>query len=149
MEKINKTKLVMIIIIALVVIAAITIAIIAINNNNGEEGSESKAGSISLTESEFEPLSVKDIELTYSEERNETIIDFAIKNKTEEKVEKLTIEIQLLDENEGIIAGVETYVETIDANGEHKVNMMLAGNIQGIKKIKLVNANPAVETPAE
>lgn len=138
MEKLNKTKLIAIIIIVLVIITAIILGVIFANS--GKEGElESKAGSISSTDSEFEALKVKNIELTYSEERNETILDFVIENATDAKVEKSTIEIQLLDENDGLIAGVETYVETIDEKGVHPVNMMLAGNIQGIKKIKLVN----------
>lgn len=138
MEKLNKTKLIAIIIIVLVIITAIILGVIFANS--GKEGKlESKAGSISSTDSEFEALKVKNIELTYSEERNETILDFVIENTTDAKVEKSTIEIQLLDENDGLIAGVETYVETIDEKGVHPVNMMLAGNIQGIKKIKLVN----------
>lgn len=140
MEKLNKTKLIGIIIIVLVVIAAIIAGIIMANSkNNNENELGDKAGSISSTASEFEALKVKDIELSYSEERKETTLDFVIENVTDAKVEKSTIEIQLLDEKDSLIAGVETYVETIDAKSVHPVNMMLAGNIQGIKKIKLVN----------
>lgn len=140
MEKLNKKKLIIVAIVVLVVIALITLTVILLkkNNNNDEEGEFAKAGSISKTESEFEALEVKDIELTYKEDGSETILDFVIENKTEQKVEKQTINIHLLDENNGLIAGVQTYVETIDAKSTHKVNMMLAGNIQGIKTIKLV-----------
>lgn len=147
MEKINKTKLVVIIIIALVVIAAITLGVIFLGKGNNGEETNSKAGTISNTDSEFEALRVKDIELKYREESNETILDFAIENTKEEKAEKLTIQIQLLDENDNLISGIETYVETIDGKSEHKVNMTLGGNIQGIKKIKLVK--PQQETPTE
>ena len=79
MEKLNKTKVIAIIIIVLVVIAAIILGVIFANSkkNPGNEFG-SKAGSISSTLSEFEALKVKDIELTYSEERNETILEFSI-----------------------------------------------------------------------
>ena len=150
MEKLNKTKVIAIIIIVLVVIAAIILGVIFANSEKEPENElGEKAGSISSTLSEFEALKVKDIELTYSEERNETILDFSIENTIDSKVEKSTIEIQLLDENDGLIAGVETYVETIDAKSVHPVNMMLAGNIQGIKKIKLVNPEQPEVAPAE
>lgn len=140
MEKLNKTKVIAIVIIVLVVIAAIILGVIFANSGKEPENElGGKAGSISSTDSEFDALKVKNIELSYSEERNETILDFVIENGTDTKVEKNTIEIQLLDEKDGLIAGVETYVETIDAKSSHPVNMMLAGNIQGIKKIKLVN----------
>ena len=145
MEKLNNKKVILVIILALVVIAAIILGIIFLGNGGSEEGK--KSGTISQTESEFEPLRVKDIELTYKDDGSETIIDFAIENTTGEKVEKQTINIHLLGENDSLIAGVETYVETIDAHGSHKVNMMLAGKIQGIKKVKLVNPN--LETPAQ
>ena len=148
MEKLNKSKVIIISIIALLVITAIILVVIFAGKNN-EDDIGTKSGTISSTESEFEPLKIKDIELTYKEDGSETIIDFSIENTTDEKVEKQTINIHLLDENDGLIAGVETYVKTIDAKSSHKVNMMLAGNIQGIKKIKLVKAAETQETPAE
>jgi len=148
MEKLNKSKVIIIAIIALLVITTIILVVIFSGKNNEDELG-AKSGTISSTESEFEPLKIKDIELTYKEDGSETIIDFSIENTTDEKVEKQTINIHLLDENDGLIAGVETYVETIDAKSSHKVNMMLAGNIQGIKKIKLVKTAEAQETPAE
>ena len=140
MEKLNKNKVIMVAIIAFIIILV---------NKSGKEGDiSSKVGTIANSDSEFESLKVKNVEVKYDEESNQTIIDFAIENKKEEKVENLTIQIQLLNEKDSIIAGVETYVATIDGKGEHKVNMMLGGNIQGIKKIKL--ANPVKEeTPEE
>lgn len=147
MEKLNKSKVILIIILALVVVTAIILGIIFLKG--GDEGdTTAQSGTISKTESEFEPLKVQDIVLNYVEEKNTTTIDFAIENTTNEKVEKLDIDIQLLNENEQVIASVETYVETIDANSKHKVNMMLLGNIQGIKKIKLVKPEEET-TPAE
>lgn len=147
MEKLNKSKVILIIILALVVVTAIILGIIFLKG--GDEGdTTAQSGTISKTESEFEPLKVQDIVLNYVEEKNTTTIDFAIENTTSEKVEKLDIDIQLLNENEQVIASVETYVETIDANSKHKVNMMLLGNIKGIKKIKLVKPEEET-TPAE
>ena len=136
-KKINKTKLVMIIIIVLVVIAAIALGIIFLGGNSDEETFEN-AGSISKTESEFEPLTIKDIELKYVEERKETILDFSIVNKTDNIIENQTIKIHLLNENDELISSLSTDVSAIDANGSHEVNITLAGNIQGITKIKLV-----------
>lgn len=136
-KKINKSKLVIIIIIALVVIAAIILGIIFLGGNNDEDPF-ANAGSISKTESEFDPLTIKDIELKYVEERNETILDFSIENKTDDKLENQTIKIHLLNENEQLVSGLETKVSTIDPKGSHRVNITLAGKIQGITKIKLV-----------
>lgn len=136
-NKLNKTKLVVIIIIALVVIAAITLCVIFLGGKNNDE-TFANAGSISKTESEFDPLTIKDIELKYVEERNETILDFSIENKTDDKIENQTIKIHLLNANDELISGLETKVSTIDPKGSHKVNITLAGNIQGITKIKLV-----------
>lgn len=136
MKKLNKTKVALAIIIALLVIATIILGIIFWGKN--KDKTYVNAGSISQTESEFEPLIIKDIELKYVEERNETILDFAIENKTDEKVEKQKIKIHLLDEKNGLISSLETNVSTIDPKGSHKVNITLAGNIKGINKLKLV-----------
>ena len=142
MKKINKTKLIAIIVIAVLIITSIILGII-LNNSRKTQVNElgSKAGSISSAYSEFEALKVRDVELSYSEEIKGTIVAFVIENKTDVSVDKSTIQIQLLSEKEKLLGISETYVETIDANGIHPINMMLAGNIQGIKKIKLVNAN--------
>lgn len=144
MEKINKKKVVMIIIIALVVIAIIALGIILLGGNN-EDDPFKNAGSISKTESEFEPLTITDIETRYVEERKETILDFSIMNKTNEKVEPQTIKIHLLNEKDELISSLSTDVSAIDANANHPVNITLAGNIQGITKIKLVKPEETTE----
>lgn len=145
MEKINKTKLVIIVIAVLVVIAAITLGVIFLGKK--EEKTDTNVGVISNTGSDFEALRVKDIELKYDEEANETKLDFAIENLTEEKIEQQEIGIHLLDENEALISGLTVNVATIDPKGSYKVNITLGGNIQTIKKIKLVK--PAEETLGE
>ena len=77
MEKLNKSKVILIIILALVVVTAIILGIIFLKG--GDEGdTTAQSGTISKTESEFEPLKVQDIVLNYVEEKNTTTIDFAI-----------------------------------------------------------------------
>jgi len=151
-NKLNKSKLTIIAVVVFVILVSIIIGIISTNiNKPSEKNPTENFGKISQTESEFEALAVKDIVVKYNEENPENIetkIDFSIQNKTDEKVEEKTIEIHLLDANNGMIAGVSTYVQTIDANGEHRVNMSLAGKIEGIEKIKLIDPN-AEEEPAE
>lgn len=146
MEKLSSKKIILITIISLVVIAVVILGVILFAKNKGENKDNTRTGAISLTESEFEALKIKNIEVTYKEDTSETVIDFEIENTTDKSVEKQTIDIQLLDENEGVIAGVQTYVETIDPKGSHKVDLMLAGNIEGIKKIKLVKPEEATQT---
>ena len=156
MEKINKTKLVIIVIAVLVVIAAITLGVIFLGRKK-EENPYANAGTISNTGSDFEALRVKNIEFKYDEEVNETKLDFAIENLTEEKIEQQEIGIHLLDENDTLISGLTVNVATIDPKGSYNVNITLGGNIQTIKKIKLAKLaeeapneeNPSEETPAE
>lgn len=143
MKNLNKTKLVVVIIVALVVIAAIILGVILIGKN--KENPSANAGTISKTESEFEPLAVKNLEMTYNEEKNETLIVFLVENKTNERVEKQKMKIHLLDENDGLIAGLETNEITIDPKGSHKVDLTLAGNIKTIKKLKLVKPDENAE----
>lgn len=148
MEKINKTKIVIMIIVALVVIAAIILGVIFLGKNK-EEKVENEGASISKTESEFEPLSIKDIELKYIEESNETKLEFLIHNSTDEKIENQKMKIHLLDENESLISGLDVDVATIDPKGDYKVDITLGGNIQNIKKIKLVKPEEAPEDNPE
>ena len=150
MENFNKTKLVLVIIIALVVITAIILGVIFFVNREKPEDPFENAGTISGAESEFDGLSIKKIEMSYNEEKNETVIDFAIENTTDTKIEKQKIDVQLLNEKEQLISGVQTNVQTIDAKSEYTINMILGGKIEGIKKIKLVKpAEAQVETEPE
>lgn len=150
MENFDKKKLVLAIIIALVAITVIILGVIFFVNRAKTEDPFAKAGTISGTESEFDGLSIKNIEMTYNEEKNETIIDFAIENTTDTKIEKQKIDVQLLNEREQLISGVQTNIQTIDAKSQYTINMVLGGKIEGIKKIKLVKpAEAKVETEPE
>ncbi len=142
MRKLNKTKLVIAIIVALVVIAAIILGIIFLGKN--KEKKSENAGSISKTESEFKALSIKDIELTYVKESNETKLEFGIENLTDEKIENQKLKIHLLDENESLISGLDYDIAIIDSKGTYNVDITLAGNIQNIKKVKLVKPQEEV-----
>lgn len=145
----NPKKIIIVAIVVLIAIALITTLIIFLGKNEEEEkkGTEN-LGNISKTESEFEELVVNDIEVTYLEESNETKIVFSVENITDTKVEKVTLDIQFLDANDGIVAGIPIDVEAIDAKSKHKLDTYLGGNITAIEKIKLVNTKKQ-EEPAE
>ena len=132
MEKLNKKKLLIVIIIALVVMVLIITGVILLNgkDNNGNKMNIA-------TESEFEKLKIKDINSSYSEESKETKLNFLIENLTEEKVQKQSIDIKLIDEKGGVIVQQPININEIAPNSSYPVLMTLGGNIQGIKTIKL------------
>ena len=144
MEKLNKSKIIIIIAI-LLVIAAIILGVILLNGKQEEKKEEEK---ISTLESEFDELKIKNVVLNYLEDREDTTIDIEVENITSEIVENKKIGIEVYDAKDGLISAIQTDVAAIDPNSCHKINMVLGGKIEGIKKIKLVDKNKQ-EVPAE
>ena len=132
MKEINKTKLLIVIIASLVAIALIVTAVILLNKKD-EDGNTMNIA----TESEFEKLKIKDINSSFSEESKETKLNFLIENLTADKVQKQSIDIQLIDDKGGVIVQQPININEIAPNGSYPVLMTLGGKIQGIKTIKL------------
>lgn len=132
MKELNKTKLIVVIIMSLAVIALISLVIILTNKNN-----EEKATKI-LTDSEFETLKVSNIEISYSEDGTSTNLNFQIDNETNENIENQTIDIQLTDENDGLISQTQVKISRISANSNYPIVITLGGKIEEIKKIKIL-----------
>lgn len=151
MENSKRTKIIVTIIILLVLLVFAMIAIIAMSKGGEssatKKGANAKTGTISKANSEFDSLEVIDVKITYSEDETKTNIDFSIKNKSDKMVEQETVNIQLLDESNVLMVELPITIPLIEVGSSYQVPMELAGNITGIKEIKLTK--PAVEEPQQ
>ena len=130
MKKINKKKIILLIIIVLVIMALITTAIIfATNKEESEDGI--------LASSEFENMKVKDVTVTYDEEKDTTYFNYIVENISSSNVENETVNVMAIDENDAEIAGVQVTIRYIEAQGEYKMSFSLLGNLSYAKKLAL------------
>ncbi len=146
MEKINKSKLMILIIVVLVVIATIigVVIFLARNKGNGDD----KGATHAKTESEIASLSIKeDINIEYNEESNETKILFEIENMSDKKIENQKVKMHILGEDESLISEINVDITALEPKGSYQAGIILGGNIQGIKKLKLLEAQE--EAPQE
>ena len=90
-------------------------------------------------------MKAQSLKIRYDEEKNQTYVDLIIKNHTEQNVEKETVNVMLLSEDNQIISGIQTYIEVITPGDEYSINITLLGNITGIKKVSLQRPDMAID----
>lgn len=127
-RKINKKRVIFAIILLLATFAIITTTIIL------TAGGTKKINGIKVS-SEINNLKPQNINIHYDEEENETKITITIKNKSNKVVERETINVMLLDEEDAPIAGMQTYIQKLEAKGEKDVTLTLLGDLTKIKSV--------------
>jgi len=132
----NKPNIAKIIIAVLLIAAVIIIGIIILTKNNNGDEPEGK-DSIVNTESEYQNLKAKDVELEYKENTKTTVIEFTIENLTNEVIEKETVNVMLYDKNNVAISSFQNYIKFIDANGNYKVYAEMLGDFSRAAKIEI------------
>ena len=139
MKELNKKKIAILIIVVLLIIAGIIAAVIFANPKENKEDKDA------LNTSEFDNMKAKDLNVRYDEEANQTYVDLKIKSLVKHNIEKETVDVMLLDENDNQIAGVQEYIDVITPGDEFSIHISLGGNITGIKKVSLERPTIAVD----
>ena len=124
----NKKRVIFAIILLLSVFAIITTTIILTASGT------KRINGIKIS-SEINNLKPQNINIHYDEEKNETKITITIKNKSNKVVERETINVMLLDEEDAPIAGMQTYIQKLEAKGEKDVTLTLLGDLTKIKSV--------------
>ena len=113
MKKIRKGKKMLII--CFIAIVAIIAAVIIISNIvNKEPGTaetpEEATIIIPLPETTYSNMEVKNIEMEYLKNNNETMVTMEIHNTTTNKVEKENLDAILIGEDENTLGQIQTYI---------------------------------------
>lgn len=127
-RKLNKKRVIFAIILLLAIFAIITTIIILTANGT------KRINGIKIS-SEVKNLKPQNINIHYDQEKNETKITITIANKSNKVVERETINVMLLDEQDAPIAGMQTYIQKLEAKGEKDVTLTLLGDLTKIKSV--------------
>lgn len=140
MKKVRKGKKMLILIaIAIVVIVAVIFIIAKVVNKNTEKtgttGEEQQV--IALPETTYSDMEVRNIQMEYLKNNNETMVTMSIYNTTSKKVEDENLDAILIGPDENVLGTIQTYIQKLDVNEQYDISVILKGDLTSATQIKL------------
>ena len=140
MKKVRKGKKMLILIaIANVVIVAVIFIIAKVVNKNTEKtgttGEEQQV--IALPETTYSDMEVRNIQMEYLKNNNETMVTMSIYNTTSKKVEDENLDAILIGPDENVLGTIQTYIQMLDVNEQYDISVILKGDLTSATQIKL------------
>ena len=139
MKKIRKSqkRLITIFIIIIAIIVIIGIVGFVLKRQAPEE-TENQDTIITLPETQYSDMEVKNVQMEYLKENDQTSITMEIHNTTNNKVEKEEFDVLWVGENEEILGKINTQIENLETGEQHNITVVLPGNLTKTKEIKLI-----------
>lgn len=141
MKKIRKgKKMLLIILIAIIAIIA-TIVITNIVKNISSEPEvpiDETAQVIPLPETTYSNMEVKNIQMEYLKNNDQTMVTMKIHNTTEKKVENERLDVVWIDQDEKILGQIETWIQKLDVGEQYEISVILDGDLTATKQVKLI-----------
>ena len=139
MKKMRKGK--KILLISLIVLIA-AIAIVLIIKNVGKMQHETpevpeEAPVILLPETTYSDMQVKNIQMEYLKDNDQTMITMDIFNTTSNKVEKEHFDAILIGSNENVLGQLQTYISSLEPGEQCSVSVIYKGDLTETTHIKL------------
>ena len=141
MKKVRKGKKMLILIaIAIIVIVAIVLIITQVVNKKSDKSDTPVAEQqqvIPLPETTYSNMEVKNIQMEYLKDNNETMITMSIYNTTSKKVEDENLDAILIGPDENVLGQIQTYIQKLDVNEQYDISVILKGDLTSAQQIKL------------
>lgn len=140
MKKIRKGKkmLIAIAIAIVVIISAIIIVNVVKKNKEISEIPEEKQQVIQLPDTTYSNMEVKNIQMEYLKDNDETMVSMEIHNTTTNKVEKENLDAILIGPDENQLGQIQTYIQKLDAGEQYNISVVLKGDLTATTQIKLM-----------
>ena len=140
MKKLRKgKKLLLILGIAVLAILAVVIIINIVNKQpSGPVTPEPEEEVvIPLPETTYSDMEVKNIEMVYLKDNNETMISMEIHNTTANRVYDEDLYVIWVGPNENVLGKIQTYIETLEVGEQYDISVILKGDLTATSQIKL------------
>ena len=139
MKKMRKGKKMLIICLIgiVVVIAAILIINNVVNKEPGKTGEEENL-IIQLPETTYSNMEVKNLQMEYLKDNDETMISMEIHNTSDKKVEDEDLDVYLVGPDEQILGQILTSIEVLDLGEQYNISVVLHGDLTTTTHVKLV-----------
>ena len=139
MKKLNKSKILLLVIIAVVAIIA-TIVIISIVNKGPKEPIDPDIQQIiPLPETTYSNMEVKNIEMEYLKNNNETMVTLEIHNTTSEPIiEKEKFDVIWVGPDGEALGQLPTSISNLNVGEVIEISVIMQGDLTATQQIKLV-----------
>ena len=140
MKKIRKGKKMLIILLVaiVVIIAAVFIIKGIVNKIPGGETPEETPQIISLPETTYSDMEVKNIEMEFLKNNNETMVTMEIHNTTTNSVANENLDAILIGPDENVLGQIQTYIQKLEPGEQYDISVILKGDLTAATHIKLI-----------
>lgn len=139
MKKIRKgKKMLLILLIAIVAIIATILIVNIVKKQNEPVEPEYKDEVIPLPETTYSNMQVKNIQMEYLRNNNETMVTMEIYNTTTNTVENENLDAILIGPNEDVLGKMQTYIKKLSPGEQYDISVVLKGDLTATTQIKLV-----------
>ena len=139
MKKMRKgKKMLLLFLIAIVVVIATIVIINIVNKHKKTEISEEVNQVIPLPETTYSEMQVKNIQMEFLKDNNETMVSMEIHNTTSVKVENDSLYAILIGPDDNKLGETVTYIQSVDPGEQYNISVVLKGDLTATKQIKLV-----------
>ena len=139
MKKLRKGQKRLIIIVAaiLAVIALVFIIRGIVNKKPGETPTDTPQ-IIALPDTTYSDMQVKNVEMEYLKNNNETMVSMEIHNTTSNNVTDEDLDAILVGPNENVLGQIQTYIQELAPGEQYDISVILKGDLTATTQIKLV-----------
>lgn len=139
MKKIRKGKKMLLILgIALLAILAVVIIVNIVRHQSGPETPVDEGNVVvPLPATTYSDMEVRNIEMVYLKDNNETMISMEIHNTTSNKVEDENLDVIWVGQNESVLGKIPTSIETLEPGEQYDISVILKGDLTATSQIKL------------
>lgn len=142
MKKVRKGKKMLILIsIAIILIIIVTLIVIKVIHKNDNTpditGETAEQPVFQLPETTYGEMQVKNIQMEYLKDNDETMVTMTIDNTTSDKVKDEKFNAILIGPDENVLGQMETLITKLDPNEQYNVSVVLKGDLTSTQQIKL------------
>ena len=140
MKKIRKGKKMLIILLIAIILIIATVVIVNIVNKQQEtpQGLEEVQQVIQLPETKYNNMDVKNVQMEYLKDNNETIVKMELHNTTENVLENEKINVIWVGPNDEVLGEIVNPISRLEVGEVVRINVILDGDLTATKQIKLV-----------
>lgn len=140
MRKMRKgKKMLLILIIAIIVILAVVLIVNLFKGKQpGTQTPEELEQIIELPATTYSNMEVKNIQMQYLKDNNETMVNMEIHNTTDVKVEDEDLDAILIGPNEEVLGQLPTYIQSLDVGEQYDISVIMKGDLTQATQIKLI-----------
>lgn len=135
MKRIRKDRILLIGVIAIAIIAVVVLVVV---NPFKKPPVEEPAPEIyELPDTTYSNMEVKNVEMEYLRDNNETMVSMDINNTTDRTVEKEDLDALWLNADGEVLGQIETYIDKLAPGEQINVSVILQGDLTSTVAIKL------------